>query len=124
MAGTVAAAANNDRGVVGIAHGARIMPVRVMGYQQGTSMAAPHVAGTVALMKQLVDFALTDGAGEWRSDLGFGLLNAARALDAAVSLGGGELRDRVYFEGGRSLKLWRAQRKVRLSYGPRGPISL
>ena len=90
-------------------------------YQQGTSMAAPHVSGTVALMKQLapemtpaqfdqllVDFAVTDGAGEWRSDLGYGLLNAERALDAVEGLDGGQLRERFYFEGGRHLNLWRA----------------
>ncbi|AFU99880.1 S8 family serine peptidase [Simiduia agarivorans] len=37
VAGTVAAVANNGRGGVGVAYGARIMPIRVLGTQGGSS---------------------------------------------------------------------------------------
>ena len=68
-----------------------------LAFLQGTSMAAPHVAGVVALMKSrrttltpadvdtlLSQGALTDDIGEdGRDDLGVGLINAFKAVQAA-----------------------------------------
>ncbi|MDG5499340.1 S8 family peptidase [Marinobacter sp. BGYM27] len=66
---------------------------------QGTSMATPHVAGVLALMKErlptlsLAEFreylrqgAITDTVGS-RAEYGYGLINALKAVDAAS--GGG-----------------------------------
>lgn len=63
---------------------------------QGTSMASPHVAGVLALMKRvrpalnhayvlkaLDDGALTDGTGERNNTLGYGVIDAAKAVAAA-----------------------------------------
>ena len=66
-------------------------------YLQGTSMAAPHVAGVIALMKSvnpaltpaqvdtlLANGSLTDDIGPaGRDDLGIGLINALKAVRAA-----------------------------------------
>jgi len=66
-------------------------------YLQGTSMAAPHVAGVIALMKSvnpaltpaqvdslLANGSLTDDIGPaGRDDLGVGMLNALKAVRAA-----------------------------------------
>jgi serine protease len=72
-------------------------------FQQGTSMAAPHVAGVIALMKsansnitpdiidqQLIAGNLTDDIGTPGRDnsFGYGLLNAQKAVTAALTLGG------------------------------------
>ncbi|WP_162299982.1 S8 family serine peptidase [Kineobactrum sediminis] len=76
-------------------------------FLSGTSMAAPHVAGIIALMKSvnpalspaeidtlLASGALTDDLGEpGRDDLyGHGLINARRAIDAALASNGDEFR--------------------------------
>lgn len=71
---------------------------------QGTSMAAPHMAGVVALMKSVnnslgpedFDRLLAAGAltepqddGPWTPELGFGLINARQAVNAALNEPGG-----------------------------------
>jgi len=75
----------------------------IYGFYQGTSMAAPHVAGVIALMKsansnitpdivdqQLIAGNLTDDIGTPGRDnsFGYGLLNAQKAVTAAFTLGG------------------------------------
>jgi len=72
------------------------------GGMQGTSMAAPHVAGVMALMRYvnpaltvaqvdalLAQGALTDelGAAGRDIDFGFGLINALKAVNAALAAG-------------------------------------
>jgi serine protease len=62
-------------------------------YLQGTSMAAPQVAATAAMMRVLNPYAslhdvlrllkqTATRTGGWSSDLGWGILNAGAALDA------------------------------------------
>jgi minor extracellular serine protease Vpr len=80
---------------------------------QGTSMACPHVAGTVALMlekdpnlsytqikQHLVNTARTDQytGGVWNNEFGWGKLDAKGAVDA-IGGGGGDVVDLIYDDG-------------------------
>lgn len=77
--------------------------VPAMGDMPGTSMASPHVAGVVALMKfvypemtpaqfdaWLTQGKLTDDLGSpgWDSQFGYGLINARKAVDVASEAAG------------------------------------
>ena len=76
--------------------------VSTLGYLQGTSMASPHVAGVMALMRYVnpsitveqIDALLssptpsiTDDLGDtgWDRTFGYGLINADKAVTAAIS---------------------------------------
>ena len=81
------------------------------GYEgyQGTSMAAPHVAGVIALMKavnpnltpaqvdsliqqgQLTDDLRNDGATTRNDSFGYGRINAFKAVQAAIAVGDGSI---------------------------------
>lgn len=77
----------------------------IIGFNQGTSMAAPHVAGMMALMRSvypgldasMVDVLLQNGmltseAGEAGRDdtFGFGIANALKSVQAAQALAAGD----------------------------------
>ncbi len=78
----------------------------LLGYYNGTSMAAPHVAGVAALMKSVYSGLTPAGfdsllrSGEITRDLGsagrdnlygYGLIDARKAVEAAQRLGGGSV---------------------------------
>lgn len=99
VAGNGAVSADLVFSTVGAFRGTTRVPA--IGGLMGTSMAAPHVSGVIALMKYvhpsmtpqeldtlLQSGSLTDllGASGWRSTHGFGLINARKAVDAALSL--------------------------------------
>jgi serine protease len=84
--------------------------VPAIGGLMGTSMAAPHVSGVIALMKYvypalspqqldtlLQSGSLTDdlGSAGWDSVNGHGLINARKAVDAALSLANGGVLPRL-----------------------------
>lgn len=112
-----------DSGVlstVGVETGEGVIGSGYAAYQ-GTSMAAPHVSAIIAMMKEvatsmtpaqfdqlLAEFAVTGGSGSRDAEFGYGLINAARAIDAAAGLAGEEPIERLYFEYGNQLNLWRA----------------
>lgn len=90
----------------------------VYGGYQGTSMAAPHVAGVVALMKQMapemtpeqfdqliMDFGVSYGEAP-SATLGYGQIDAERAVASAQALAGIAPTGRLYIEGGRQRELW------------------
>jgi serine protease len=85
-------------------------PVMTYNWYQGTSMASPHMAGVVALMKsvypgltptqldQLISGAMSDpnvtsitnaGKGVWNNYLGYGVIDAEKAVLMAQYLAGG-----------------------------------
>jgi subtilisin family serine protease len=88
------------------------------GYLQGTSMAAPQVAGAVALVRtanpklrhtavvRLMKETATRGAG-WTQDLGWGIINAEAAVRRAVELGQDTVAPSTERRGARSRRAGR-----------------
>lgn len=84
-----------------VQEGNTIKPGYSLGYQ-GTSMAAPHVAGVLALMKavhpelsptdvsNLLSGGALTGSAEWNNQLGYGQIDAERAVAAAFELANGD----------------------------------
>ena len=85
-------------------------------YLQGTSMAAPQVAGAVALVRsanpklrrssvvRLMKETATRSGG-WTTDLGWGILNAEAAVRRAVELGQDTVAPSTSRRGGRSRRV-------------------
>lgn len=98
VAGTIAAASNNDRGVAGVAWHAKIMPIRVLGegssgtvydVLQGVRYAAglPNDSGTVPEKPaDIINLSLT---GTVHSEIAEGVYAAARAAGSILVAAGG-----------------------------------
>jgi serine protease len=97
------------------------------GYLSGTSMAAPQVAGAVALVRaanrRLSNISVirlmkstAQRSGGWTNDLGWGIVDAGAAVRGAVELAKDTVAPRAFPRGGRER---RVGRHFRLRWGGR-----